>query len=168
MISRAISRPTVQHRREARSLPALCNRVRYSSAVMASLECLAQRAPISTIIWALLRQMTPRPSCMDQASMSLQILIGTASPSLAVDLRVEGRTTATVYAIDRGPHHPARSRHGAEVKAKFRLCRSTSRKRALKRHQARLQQDRGSIGDTASPRPRPACHRTESIQDIEA
>lgn len=43
---------------------------------------------------------------MNQASMSLQILIGTASPSLAVDLRVEGRTMATVYAIDR-VEHPA-------------------------------------------------------------
>jgi hypothetical protein len=76
-----------------------------------------------------------RPSCMNQAFMSLQILIGTASPSLAVDLRVEGRTTATVYAIDGvesiQPHHPARSRHGAEVKA-IPVVPLTSRKRALK------------------------------------
>jgi hypothetical protein len=54
---------------------------------------------------------------------------------LAVDLRVEGRTTATVYAIDRVEHPdalPARSRSATKVKATFRLCGSTSLKRVLK------------------------------------
>jgi hypothetical protein len=34
-----------------------------------------------TIIWAPLQQMTPRLSCTNQAFMSLQTLIGTATPS---------------------------------------------------------------------------------------
>ena len=55
---------------------------------------------------------------------------------LAVDLRVEGRTTATVYAIDRVEHPDALPSEiagaAAKVKATFRLCRSTSLKRVLK------------------------------------
>ena len=43
---------------------------------------------------------------MNQASMSLQILIETASPSLASTSEWRKRTTATVYAIDR-VEHPA-------------------------------------------------------------
>jgi hypothetical protein len=55
---------------------------------------------------------------------------------LAVDLRVEGRTTATVYTPPtecRIPtQYPARSGCGAQINATFRWCGSTSRKRVLK------------------------------------
>ena len=82
----------------------------------------------STTIWAPLRQMRPRPSCMNQASMSLQILIETASPSLAVDPRVEethhgdglryrpSRASSRTTQRDRGTGPKSRQNSGCAVR----------------------------------------------------
>jgi hypothetical protein len=95
--------------------------------------CSAQRAPTSTIIWALSQQMTPTLSCTSQAFMSLQSLIGTAIPSWqsTSESRVAPRRLSTPWtAWSILTHYPARS--GAKIKATFRLCRSTSLKRGLR------------------------------------
>jgi len=89
---------------------------------------------------------------------------------LAVDLRVDGRTTATVYAMDRVEHPDAltnteRGQSHCDVPVvSFDLPEARS-KEFIRRA---FRQDLGSIGDTAPPRPPPGPYRTESTEEIEA
>ena len=91
---------------------------------------------------------------------------------LPVDLRVEGRTTAIVYAIDRMeqpdalPSEIATRHHNQDdiPAVSFNLS-GASAEEFMRRA---FSQDLGSIGDTAPPRPRPGPYWTESTEDIEA
>ena len=63
-----------------------------------------QRARTSTTMCARLQPMMPTPSWTGPVSMNLRMLIGIGYTIVAVDLTVDGPTTATVYAFDRIGH----------------------------------------------------------------
>src|SRR5215213_8392424 len=95
---------------------------------MASLECSAQRAPIFDDYLGTVAADEAEAVCMNQASMSLQILIETASPSLAVDPRVEethhgdglryrpSRASSRTTQRDRGTGPKSRQNSGCAVR----------------------------------------------------
>jgi hypothetical protein len=78
-------------------------------------ECLVQRGRASTTTWEQLPLMTPQLRWIDLASMSWHRLIGIATRSWAIDLKVDGPATAAVYAIDRGKHGISRHAEIAEL-----------------------------------------------------
>ena len=65
-------------------------------------ERLARRGPTSTTMWGQLQPMTPKPSLDRPSLYELAKIDRDRYTVLGIDLRVDGSTTASIYAIDSG------------------------------------------------------------------